>query len=168
MADLLPYLCTLSCACTRVSGDGAWYRSVPGRSANLDTSRARAYCACSRCGLLFLGYFSLVYNVSFLWKRGEWLTLWTRSSSFLSLKKTALQLYQTALQLYQNYRNVRLLSHQSKVIMKVILNRLNAQSEEIIARFRAGRSVTKISSSVKSAFNLYHVFSLHRIKKIKQ
>ena len=62
------------------------------------------------------------------------------------------------LQLYQNYRNnIRLLSHQSKVIMKVILNRLNAQSEEIIARFRAG-IVTKISSSLKSAFNLYHVF----------
>ena len=47
------------------------------------------------------------------------------------------------LQLYQNYRNIRLLSHQSKVIMKVILNRLNAQPEEIIARFRAGRSVIK-------------------------
>ena len=67
---------------------GAGYRSVPGRPTNLDNSRAQAYCACSRCGLGLLGYFSLVYNVSFLWKRGEWLTLWTRSSSFLCLKKT--------------------------------------------------------------------------------
>ena len=51
MAELLPYLCTLSCACTRVSGDRAGYRSVPGRPTNLDKSRARAYCACSKCGL---------------------------------------------------------------------------------------------------------------------
>ena len=63
MAELLPYLCTLSCACTRVSGDRAGYRSVPGRPTNLDNSRARAYCACSKCGLGLLGYFSLVYNV---------------------------------------------------------------------------------------------------------
>ena len=40
-----------------------------------------------------------------------------------------------------------------KSLRKVILNRLNAQPEEIIARFRAGRSVTNISSSVKSAFS---------------
>ena len=33
---------------------------------NLDNSRARAYCACSRCGWGLLGYFSLVYHSSFL------------------------------------------------------------------------------------------------------
>ena len=30
---------------------------VPGRPANLDYSRARAYCDCSRCGLGLFGYF---------------------------------------------------------------------------------------------------------------
>ena len=30
---------------------------VPGRPANLDHSRARAYCACSRCGLGLFGHF---------------------------------------------------------------------------------------------------------------
>ena len=56
-ADLL---CTLSCACTRGSGDGAGYSSAPGRPTNVDNSRARAYCACSGCGLGLLGYFFLV------------------------------------------------------------------------------------------------------------
>ena len=40
--------------------------SVPRRPTNLDNSRARAYCACSRCGWGLLGYFSLVYLFSFL------------------------------------------------------------------------------------------------------
>ena len=35
--------------------------SVPGRPTNLDNSRARAYCACSRCGWGCLDIFSLVY-----------------------------------------------------------------------------------------------------------
>ena len=39
---------------------------VPGRRTNLDYSRARAYCACSRCGWCCLDIFSLVYPFSFL------------------------------------------------------------------------------------------------------
>ena len=66
------------------------------------------------------------------------------------------------LQLYQNYRNIRLLSHQSKVIVKVNLNRLNTQPEEIISRFRAVRSVSKnilkCEKCVQHQKNLYHVF----------
>ena len=31
--------------------------SVPGRPTNLDNSRARAYCACSRCGWGLFGHF---------------------------------------------------------------------------------------------------------------
>ena len=31
--------------------------SVPGRPTSLDDSRARAYCACSRCGWRLFGYF---------------------------------------------------------------------------------------------------------------
>ena len=34
---------------------------VPGRPTYTDYSRARAYCACSRCGLF--GHFSLIYHL---------------------------------------------------------------------------------------------------------
>ena len=41
--------------------------SVPGRATNLDNSMARAYCACSRCGLGLFGHFFLssVFSLSF-------------------------------------------------------------------------------------------------------
>ena len=39
---------------------------VPGRPTNLDYSRARAYCACSRCGWGCLDIFSLICHFSFL------------------------------------------------------------------------------------------------------
>ena len=38
---------------------------VPGRSTNLDKSRAWAYCACNRCGRGLFGHFSLIYRFSF-------------------------------------------------------------------------------------------------------
>ena len=41
--------------------------SVPGRPTYLDNSRARAYCACSRCGWGWFGhFFSLIYHFSLL------------------------------------------------------------------------------------------------------
>ena len=39
---------------------------VPGRHTNLDNSRARAYCACSRRGWGLFGSSSLIYLFSFL------------------------------------------------------------------------------------------------------
>ena len=39
---------------------------VPGRPTNLDKSRARAYCACRRCGWGCLDIFSLICLFSFL------------------------------------------------------------------------------------------------------
>ena len=39
---------------------------LPGRPTHLDKSRARAYCACDRCGRGLFGLFSLVYHFSFL------------------------------------------------------------------------------------------------------
>ena len=40
--------------------------SVPRWPTNLDNSRVRAYCVCSRCGWGLFGHFSLVYLFSFL------------------------------------------------------------------------------------------------------
>ena len=44
--------------------------SVPGRPTDLDSNRARAYCACDRCGLF--GYvFSRLFSFSFSGRRPD-------------------------------------------------------------------------------------------------
>ena len=76
-----------------------------------------------------------------IWRTGEWPTPWTQSLIITLPKKGNLQLC-------QNYRTI---SHSSKAMLKVILNRLKPQAEEIIAKeqagFRAGRSTTEKSST---------------------
>ena len=51
------------------------------------------------------------------------------------------------LQQCQNYRTTSLISHPSKVMLKIILNRMKPLAEKIIAEeqagFRAGRSTTE-------------------------
>ena len=46
---------------------------VPGRPTNLDKSRARAYCACSRCGWGLFGHFfsRLSFHFSFSLSLGD-------------------------------------------------------------------------------------------------
>ena len=46
---------------------------VPGRPTNLDYSRARAYCTCSRCGWGLFGYFlsRLSFLISFSLSLGD-------------------------------------------------------------------------------------------------
>ena len=79
-----------------------------------------------------------IYNR--IWRTGEWPTPWTQSLVITLPKKGNLQLC-------QNYRTISLISHSSKVMLKIILNRLKPQAEEIIAEeqagFRAGRSTTE-------------------------
>ena len=73
-------------------------------------------------------------------KTGELPTTWTRSLVITLPKKGNLQLC-------QNYRTISLISHPSKVMLKIILNRLQPQAEESIAEkqtgFRVGRSTTE-------------------------
>ena len=75
-----------------------------------------------------------------IWRTGEWPAQWTQSLIITLPKKGTLQLC-------QNYRTISLISHSSKVMLKVISNRLKPQAEEIIAKeqtgFRAGRSTTE-------------------------
>ena len=75
-----------------------------------------------------------------IWQAGEWPTPWTQSLVITLPKKGNLQQC-------QNYRTISLISHPSKVMLKVILNRLKPQAEKIIAEeqagFRAGRSTTE-------------------------
>ena len=96
-------------------------------------------------------------------RTGEWPTPWTQSLIITLPKKDNLQLC-------KNYRTVSLISHSSKVMLKVILNRLKPQAEEIIAEeqagFRAGRSTTEqifnlrilCEKYLQHHQNLYHIF----------
>ena len=98
-----------------------------------------------------------------IWKSGEWPTTWTQSLVITLPKKGNLQLC-------PNYRTISLISHHSKVMLKIILNRLQPQAEEIIAEeqagFRAGRSTKEQIFNLRilgekylqHQQNFYHVF----------
>ena len=98
-----------------------------------------------------------------IWIIREWHTPWTQSLIITLPKKGNLQRC-------QNYRTISLISHSSKVMLKVILNRLKPQAEEIIAEeqagFRARRSTTEqifnlrilCEKYLQHQQNLYHVF----------
>ena len=66
-----------------------------------------------------------------IWQTGEWPTPWTQSLVITLPKKGNLKQC-------QNYRTISLISHPSKVMLKVILNRLKPQAEKIIAKEQAG------------------------------
>ena len=66
-----------------------------------------------------------------IWRTGEWPTPWTQSL-VITLPKNG------NLQLCQNYRTISLISHPSKVMLKIILNRLKPEAENIIAKEQAG------------------------------
>ena len=63
---------------------GRWYHSVLGRPVSLDNGRARAYCACNRCGWGQFGYFffcRLSFFFSFSLCLG-WMDGWLDFTSF--------------------------------------------------------------------------------------
>ena len=74
------------------------------------------------------------------------------------------------LQQCQNYRTISLISHPSKVMLKILLSRLKPQEEKIIAEeqagFRAGRGTTEQifnlrilgKKCLQHQQDLYHVF----------
>ena len=68
-----------------------------------------------------------------IWRDGEWPTSWTQSLIITILKKGNLLVQHS-----QNYRTINLISHTSKVMLKVILNRLKPQAQRIIAEEQAG------------------------------
>ena len=98
-----------------------------------------------------------------IWQTGDWPVPWTQSLIITVPKKGSLQLC-------QNYCTISLISHPSKVMLRILLNRLKPQAEEIIkeelAGFRAGRSTTEQIFSLRILCekflqhqqSLYHVF----------
>ena len=94
---------------------------------------------------------------------GEWPTPWTQSLVITLPKKGNLQKC-------QNYLMISLISHPSKVILKIILNRLKPRAKIITeeqAGFRAGRSTTEqifnlrilCEKYLQHQQDLYHVFT---------
>ena len=74
---------------------------------------------------------------------GEWPTLWIQSLD-ITFPKTGNQC--------QNYRPISLISHTSKVMLKIILNRMKPQAEKIIAEEQAGLRAGR--STIEQIFNL--------------
>ena len=92
-----------------------------------------------------------------IWQTGEWPPPWTQSLIITLPKKGNLQLC-------QNYRTISMISHLSKVTLRVHLNRLKPQAEEIIkeeqAGFRAGRSTTEQMFSLRIHCNTSKAFTM--------
>ena len=98
-----------------------------------------------------------------IWWTREWPTPWTQSLVIILPKNGNSQLC-------QNYRTISLISHPSKVMLKIILNRLKPEAELIIAEEQAGFcpgcSTTEQISNLRILCerylqhqeDLYHVF----------
>ena len=97
-----------------------------------------------------------------IWWTKEWPTPWTQSLVITLPKKGNLQQC-------QNYQTISLISYPSKVMLKMILNRLKPQAKimaEEQAGFRAGRSTTQqifnlrilCEKYLQHQQDFYHVF----------
>ncbi|GFR89399.1 RNA-directed DNA polymerase from mobile element jockey [Elysia marginata] len=93
---------------------------------------------------------------------GVWPKPWTQSL-VITLPKTG------NLKLCQNYRTISLISHPSKVMLKVFLNRLKPQAEKTIAEdqagFRPGRSTVERICNIRILMEKYlqHQQELHHV-----
>ena len=97
------------------------------------------------------------------WKANKWPEQWTKS--------LLIPLYTKGnTKKCQNYRTISLISHPSKVLLKIILNRLKPHVEQLVSReqagFRKGRSTTEQITNLRilcqkykeKGRNLYHHF----------
>ena len=86
-----------------------------------------------------------------IWQTGEWPTPWTQSLIITLPKKCNLQLC-------QKYRSISLTSHPSKVMLRILLNRLKPQAEiikEEQAELKAGKSTTEQIFNLKKYSERY-------------
>ena len=138
--------------------DAAVQSSKTGKSAGVDNIPAELFQADGEDVIT-----TLRTNCNKIWQTGEWPTPWTQSLVITLPKKDNLQQC-------QNYRTISLISHPSKVMLKIIMSRSKPQAENIIAReqagFRAGRSITEqifnlrilCEKYLKHQQDLYYVF----------
>ena len=88
---------------------------------------------------------ALLNICNIIWCKGKWPDNWTKSLIITLPKKGDLKVC-------NNYRTLSLISHPSKVLLRVILNRLKHQAEDIIAEEQAG--FMKGRSTAEQIFNL--------------
>ena len=88
-----------------------------------------------------------------IWKTAEWPTNWTKSLVITLPKKGDLKLC-------NNYRTLSLICHPSKVLLRIILNRLKHQAKDIIAEEQAG--FMKGRSTVEQIFNLRQIIEKYQ------
>ena len=95
-----------------------------------------------------------------IWKNKEWPKSWTRSLIIPLPKKGNLRAC-------SNYRTISLISHASKIMLRIILNRLRNKSESLLAEeqagFRPGRSTVQqiFNLQVLAEKYLHHQSDLH-------
>ena len=99
---------------------------------------------------------SICYKI---WKTGEWPTTWAQSLVIALPKKGNLQLC-------QNYRTISLISHHSKVMLKIILKRLSHKQKGSLQKSKQvsepeGASQNKYSISGSSTRNTCSISRLH-------
>ena len=66
-----------------------------------------------------------------IWQTGQWLTDWKRAT-FIALPKKG------DLQQCSNYRAISLINHASKILLKIIMKRIESKSEEEDSNTQAG------------------------------
>ena len=88
---------------------------------------------------------ALLHICNKIWRNVEWPNNWTKSLVIALPKKGDLKQC-------NNYRTLSLISHPSKVLLRIILNRLKFQAKDIIAEEQAG--FMKGRSTVEQIFNL--------------
>ena len=101
-----------------------------------------------------------------VWQTGEWPILWNQSLIMTLPKKGNLQQCKN----YRTIQTISLICHPSKVLLKVLLNRLKPQAKTIIAQeqagLRSGRSTTEQIFNLRILYerylqhqqNFYHLF----------
>ena len=92
-----------------------------------------------------------------IWTNKKWPQNWTRSLIITLPKKGDLKLC-------NNYRTLSLISHPSKILLRIILNRLKHQAKDIIAEeqagFMKGRSTVEQIFNLRSIIEKYHEHQL--------
>ena len=68
-----------------------------------------------------------------IWKTHEWPDIWSKSLIITIPKKGDLKKC-------ENYRTISLICHVSKILLRIINNRMNPQAEDILAEEQAGFS----------------------------
>ncbi|XP_030850001.1 uncharacterized protein LOC105446659 [Strongylocentrotus purpuratus] len=154
----VPAIRSLSCIIVEVEVEAAVKSLKKGKSAGVDNISSELVQA---GGEAMIDMLLIICNK--IWQTGEWPSPWTQSLIITLPKKGNLQLC-------QNYRTISLISHPIKVMLRILINILKPQAEEIIkeeqAGFRAGRITTEqilnlrilCEKYLQHQQNLYHVF----------